>query len=150
MVKKYHYRVVPDRYRRYVLRNFKKRNLRTPIAESQVVKDLMEGKTLLDLSEFAYTEAIRPYRALYNHFSTRGFRLRIHLFDEGDQDIYRGVLIWLESLYHLWQCGRCKSYAVTTGEIPYKRGCLAIRIKESFNYPRGAHIWKEKKLGNGL
>lgn len=132
----YEYTVVSNNYRKHIIRDFPKRNFQ--IGDQQVVKDLMAGKTLLIDAKVPYTEASRPFRRLYNHFNSRGYRLRIHLFDDIDLNIYRGVIVWAESIFHLYTCNRCKQMEIVAGTTrPHIQGCLKAQS--------GNHFWRERK-----
>lgn len=92
----YSYRLVPSNWRSLVQQ---KEKYVTPEVTSPIVKDLMRGKTVLvdyTLPHGAYNN--HPFRTLYSYFSTRGYRLRVHVVDRVDKDEYRKLLLWAEPI----------------------------------------------------
>jgi len=85
------YKPVSARLRREITtRDMKKRRL----PNNQMVIDLLAGKTL-----FAYSESGRArYRfgSLYNVAASNNKTLRIYGYDDVDDEIFKGYLIWME------------------------------------------------------
>lgn len=92
------YRTVPTSWRSAVeKRDLKNRKLRS--VESPIVKELLEGKTLLIIPENIKKHSGRVQRpfvtGMYGVAKTHGRRLRVHYFANIDNEEY-GYLVWME------------------------------------------------------
>lgn len=104
---------------------------------SKIIEELMAGKTVLIDSSTKWGDSTRPHKTLYNYFSARGRRLRMHLIDDMDIEVYRGILLWVDNFYRVWRCARCTKILVVIGETrPRTEGCTNGR------YP--SHWWVER------
>lgn len=86
------YKTVPSTWRNHVeVRHIRKR--RPPI--NPMVLDLLEGKTI-----FAYGEdrTTVSFGSLYAVAASNGRVLRMYQFDDIDDNIYKGYLIWMDKL----------------------------------------------------
>jgi len=85
------YKIVPKGWRQYAGPPRNDRN-RRPVQNPMVI-DLLEGKTV-----FAYIEdrTHMSFGSLYSVAYSHGKILRMHQFDDIDDDIFKGYLIWME------------------------------------------------------
>jgi hypothetical protein len=131
------YSKVPETYREFVTPRPKK-NLRE--VKNPLVLDLLAGKTLLLDASIPLGEADSSLKTLYSFFNARGMRLRMHLFDYPDKDIWRGLLMWVESFYRVYRCDRCKKITGVAGDTrPSRANCSSKRWVE--------HYWRERTDG---
>lgn len=91
----YEYRSVGEEWRSVV--DAKRDTYRTEI-NSQLVKDLMAGKTLLVDYHMDYGQRDHPFRTLYSYFNARGMRFRVYTVDDTKNENYRILLMWTEKL----------------------------------------------------
>lgn len=91
----YDYKVVPDSWRKSV--QIRDTYVRQDI-ESPLVKDLLAGKTLFVDYQMQIGRRENPFRTLYNYFATRGFKLRLHVYDDVKSNKYRRILMWAEPI----------------------------------------------------
>lgn len=91
----YNYRTV-ERSWRTAVSDQKRPEYRTPEPNSPLIKDLLDGKTLLVDYEMPYAGKQHPFRTLYGYFDRRGKRLRIHIVDDIQKEKFRILLMWVE------------------------------------------------------
>lgn len=139
------YQIVSDDYRKFANRPKMKKNIHR--LTEPLVRDLADGRTVLLNSRIkygdkdSYQRAVRPYKRLYNHFNARGMRLKIHVIDDIDSDVFGGILMWAERDYKFWACVRCLKIVAHIGESrPQNQDCLAE--------PYLKHRWYEKNPDN--
>lgn len=96
-IDRYQYRIVPNSWREMAPR-IAPRVLQE--IKSPIIADLMAGKTIFVDYEVTEPQNI-PYRRLYAYFQVRGYRLRIHVCDDVDADLYRRLLMWAEPIKQL-------------------------------------------------
>jgi hypothetical protein len=94
------YKVVSDGLRKEIItRNIGKRRS----ANNPMVIDLLKGKTI-----FAYGEEHRRkfrFGSLYTTAANNNKTLRIYQFDDVDDEIFKGYLIWMEKRSSLSKTG---------------------------------------------
>ena len=85
------YRLVPSTWRNYVSpRNIKNRKSPT----NPMVIDLLAGKTVF---AFEQDRKTLSFGSLYAVAASNSKNLRMYTFDDLDNGIYKGYLIWMES-----------------------------------------------------
>jgi hypothetical protein len=91
----YKYKVVPNTWRAGI--RTRDTYVRQEI-DSPLVKDLLAGKTLFVDYQMPLERGNNPFRTLYNYFATRGFKLRVHVYDDVKSNKYRRILMWAEPI----------------------------------------------------
>lgn len=87
------YRIVPDHYRKRV--SLKNKKNHKPVKDP-LIQDLLQGKTVF-IEAKVQLGGRSPFRTMYSFFSSRGYRLRMHKYDDLDKNVYGGILMWAES-----------------------------------------------------
>lgn len=116
--------VVPNNYRSRVV---EKRTKNSRPITSPIIEAVISGKTVLidaHLPILTRGIATTKWKNLYASLSARGYKLRMHVMDVPEKEVFRGILVWAEPMTVLWNCTRCGNLEAGSPNVkPERPGC---------------------------